>query len=269
MPDSRFDSRNSPAPARAINPYDGILLVDKPSGPTSHDIVAAIRSHFRFNKVGHGGTLDPQATGLLVILLGKGTKLSNRFSGSDKNYEGTMRLGISTDSQDAQGTVLREADSSQVTLEQLEAAAKKLTGDIMQMPPMVSAVKINGVPLYKRARKGETIEREPKLVHVYEFSLLSFTPPRVSFFLRCSKGTYVRTICSDIGDALGCGAHLEQLRRTRCGDFSIEDAVPFDRILKMDLGELAGKIIGLHRIASSAPSVINNPAPDRKGTRTP
>jgi len=262
MPDSRFDYRNSPAPARSTNPYDGILLVDKPSGPTSHDIVAAIRSHFRFNKVGHGGTLDPQATGLLVILLGKGTKLSNRFAGSDKNYEGIMKLGVSTDSQDAQGTVLREADFSQVTPEQITAATAKMTGDIMQMPPMVSAVKINGVPLYKLARKGETIEREPKLIHVYEFTLLSFTLPHVSFFLRCSKGTYVRTLCSDIGDSLGCGAHLEQLRRTRCGDFSIEDAVPFDQVMKMDLTELAGKIIGLHKISSGALAVIDGAMPD-------
>ncbi|MDD4872150.1 MAG: tRNA pseudouridine(55) synthase TruB [Kiritimatiellae bacterium] len=258
MPDARFNYKNSAPALRSVNPYDGILLVDKPSGPTSHDIVAAIRGRFRFNKVGHGGTLDPQATGLLVILLGKGTKLSSRFAGSDKNYEGTLHLGISTDSQDAQGNILREADYSNVTREQIEAETKKLTGDIMQMPPMVSAVKIGGVPLYKRARKGETVEREPKLIHVYEFRLLSFTPPQATFFLRCSKGTYVRTLCSDIGDSLGCGAHLEQLRRTRCGDFRIEDAVSLDNVMNMDLAGVAEKIIGLHKLAPGILTTISS-----------
>lgn len=251
MADTRFNCKNSSAPVRSISPYDGILLVDKPSGPTSHDVVASIRSRFHFNKVGHGGTLDPQATGLLVILLGKGTKLSNRFAGSDKNYEGTMQFGVSTDSQDAQGNIIREAEFGHVTREQLEAEMKKLTGDIMQTPPMVSAVKINGVPLYKRARKGETVEREPKLIHIYEFKLVSFSLPHAAFFLRCSKGTYVRTMCSDIGDALGCGAHLEQLRRTRCGDFSVEDAVPADTILNMDMAGIAERVIGLHELSLS------------------
>ena len=254
MPDTRSSFKNSPAPVRSMSPYDGILLVDKPSGPTSHDVVAAIRSRFHFKKVGHGGTLDPQATGLLVILLGKGTKLSERFAGSDKNYEGTMKLGVSTDSHDAAGAIVREADSSHVTREQLEAGVKKMTGDIMQIPPMVSAVKIGGVPLYKRARKGEIVEREPKLIHIYEFTLLDFALPRATFFLRCSKGTYVRTICSDIGDALGCGAHLEQLRRTRCGDFNIEDATPFDDVMNMGLAGIAEKIIALHRLSAGGPS---------------
>lgn len=266
MADTRFNFRNSASPVRSMNPYDGILLVDKPSGPTSHDVVAAIRSRFRFNKVGHGGTLDPQATGLLVILLGKGTKLSNRFASSDKNYEGTMKLGVATDSQDAQGVVISEGDCSQVTREQVEAEMKKRTGDILQTPPMVSAVKIKGVPLYKHARKGEVVEREPKLIHIYEYNLLSFALPLSTFFLRCSKGTYVRTLCSDIGDALGCGAHLEQLRRTRCGDFSIEDALPMDSIMNMDLAGIAEKIIGLHRLS---PSVIKAAESDSPAGQEP
>ena len=267
MADSRYNYRNSAAPVRSIQPFDGILLVDKPSGPTSHDIVAKIRSRFRFNKVGHGGTLDPQATGLLVILLGKGTKLSNRFAGSDKIYEGTIKLGVSTDSQDAQGAILREADASGVTRELLEAEVAKLTGDIMQTPPMVSAVKVGGVPLYKLARKGETVEREPRLIHVYEFKLLTFTPPQATFFLRCSKGTYVRTICADIGDRLGCGAHLEQLRRTRCGDFSIEDSIPFDAIMNMDMAALDEKIIGLHRLSRAALAGLEGNAADREDSK--
>lgn len=240
----------TPPPPRALDPYDGILLVDKPSGPTSHDVVADIRRTFRLNKVGHGGTLDPQATGLLVILIGKGTKLSNDFMGSDKIYEGTMRLGISTDSQDAQGKILKEADYQSVTREQVEAEMKKYTGDILQTPPMVSAVKQAGVPLYKLARKGKTVEREARLIHVYEFRLLEFKPPQVTFVLRCTKGTYVRTLCADIGENLGCGAHLEQLRRSQSGDLRVADAMPLDQVLKLTLEELCLKMIPVNRFSS-------------------
>lgn len=235
------------APPRPVDPFDGVLLVDKPSGPTSHDIVAKIRKKFGFKKVGHGGTLDPQATGLLVILIGRGTKLSDRFIGSDKTYEGAMRLGIATDTQDSLGKVLREADFSSVTRKQLEAEAQKFTGDILQTPPMVSAVKVDGVPLYKLARKGKTVERKPKLIHVYEFTIKGFRPPMADIFLRCTKGTYVRTLCADIGEALGCGACLDRLRRIQSGNICIEDAAPADEILRMDHKELLEKIIPLRR----------------------
>jgi tRNA pseudouridine55 synthase len=239
-----------PAPPRGTEPFDGVLLVDKPSGPTSHDIVAMIRRKFRIRKVGHGGTLDPQATGMLVILLGKGTKLSGYFIGSDKTYEGTIRLGISTDSQDAQGKVLSEADCRSVTRGQLEARMSGLEGDIMQTPPMVSARKVNGVPLYKLARKGKTVEREPKLVHVYEFRLTDFRLPRADFVLRCTKGTYVRTLCADVGEALGCGAHLEALRRLQCGEMHIEQAIPVDELLELDRDEFLRRIIPVTRFRS-------------------
>ncbi len=234
-----------------IEPHDGVLPVDKPYGLTSHDVVDAIRRRFGFDKVGHGGTLDPQATGLLLILIGKATKLSPRFIGSDKVYEGTLRLGITTDTQDAQGKVLREADPSSVTREQLEAQMAKLTGDLMQTPPMVSAAKVDGVPLYKRARRGMTVERQPKLIHVYEFRLLGFEPPRGFFRLRCTKGTYVRTLCSDVGDALGCGAHLEQLRRLQSGDLRIEQATPLQRILTFSREELIRCIIPIRDLRFS------------------
>lgn len=227
--------------------YDGILLVDKPSGPTSHDIVASVKRQFKFDKVGHGGTLDPQATGLLILLVERGTKLSSNFLNSDKTYEGTMRLGISTDSQDAQGTVLREADASTVTREQVEDQMAQLTGDMMQTPPMVSAAKKNGVPLYKLARKGKTVERKPKLIHVYEFVLVDAPIPSASFRLRCTKGTYVRSLCADIGENLGCGAHLEQLRRTQCGDLDIKDALPVDEVLKMTKDQVLERIIPMHK----------------------
>jgi tRNA pseudouridine55 synthase len=236
-----------PAPPRALDPFDGVLIVDKPGGPTSHDIVAAIRRQFQLRKVGHGGTLDPQATGLLVILIGKGTRLSGSFMGADKTYEGVFRLGVATDSQDGQGKVIREADFSGVTREQVETQMAKFTGDIYQTPPMVSAVKIAGVPLYKRARKGQVVERKAKLIHVYEFRLVDFALPRVRFVLRCTKGTYVRTLGDDIGEALGCGAYLEELRRTRSGDMNIEDAIAFDDAMKLSLEQLCRKMIPMSR----------------------
>lgn len=230
---------------------NGMLLVDKPSGMTSHDVVDKIRRTFKLPKVGHGGTLDPQATGLLIIMLGQGTKLSNRIMGSDKVYEGVMRLGVSTDSQDVDGNIVEERDFSGVTREDVEEEMRSLTGDIMQTPPMVSAVKKNGVPLYKLARKGKTVKREPRLIHVYNFSLLSFELPDASFRLRCSKGVYVRTLCHDIGEKLGCGAHLKELRRTESGQFNVEDAALLDDILKMDVQELRNIVIPVYKMASS------------------
>ena len=227
----------------ALGPLDGLLLVDKPSGPTSHDIVAQIRRRFRIPKVGHGGTLDPMATGLLVILLGKGTKISERVMGHDKTYEGTFRLGLETDSQDADGRVVAEKDASAVTADQVRAQMQARLGDQLQTPPMVSAIKLNGVPLYKLARKGETVERQPKLIHVYRFELLDFTPPDVRFVVECTKGTYVRTLAHDIGQALGPGAHLVQLRRTRIGRLDVANAAPLEELLA--LPALDGRVISL------------------------
>ena len=231
-----------PAPL-SLGPDDGLLLVDKPSGPTSHDIVAKIRRQFRIAKVGHGGTLDPMATGLLILLLGKGTKISERVMGHDKTYEGTLRLGIETDSQDADGRIVAERDAAAVTAEQVAGQMKARLGDQMQMPPMVSAIKIQGVPLYKLARKGETVERPPKLIHVYRFELLDFSPPDVRFVVECTKGTYVRTLAHDIGQALGVGAHLVQLRRTKIGRFDVAGAVTLDELLARPT--LEGRIMPL------------------------
>lgn len=230
-------------------PCDGVLLVDKPAGPTSHDVVDEVRHRFRFHKVGHGGTLDPMATGLLVTLLGRATKLSERVMSADKAYEGTFRLGVATDTGDLDGRVTAEKDIGPVTRERLEAEVGRLRGDVMQTPPMVSAVKRDGVPLYKLARRGQTVEREPRLIHVYEFTLLGFTPPDASFSLRCTKGTYVRTLCADIGEALGCGAHLRRLRRTRSGAFDVKEAVPFESLLDMSVEQLESHVIPLHQLA--------------------
>jgi tRNA pseudouridine55 synthase len=234
--------RAVPAAPSAPDACDGVLVIDKPPGPTSHDVVDRVRRRFRFKKVGHGGTLDPQATGVLVLLIGKGTKLADRFIGSDKTYAGTLRLGIATDSHDAQGAVTAERDWSAVTRAALEAEMQRRTGDHLQVPPMVSAVKVGGVPLYKHARKGQTVARDPRLIHVYAFDLQTFDPPRATFVLRCTKGTYVRSLCHEIGEALGCGAHLEQLRRTQSGAIRLADAVPLDRVLDMDRETLCAHI---------------------------
>lgn len=250
MTTRRSRSKGSTLPAGPA--CDGILLVDKPADWTSHDVVAKIRSHFRIRKVGHGGTLDPMATGLLVILLGRGTKLSERVMGSDKGYEGVMTLGRTTDTHDADGQVVAEADPSGVTLEALQAEFAKWTGDIMQVPPMVSALKKDGVPLYKLARKGQTIERKPRLLHLFEFELLAFHPPDVSFRLLCTKGTYVRTLSHDIGQALGCGAHLTSLRRTRSGRLSVEQAHPLKKITDLDIDGLMEIMIPVHRAPQDA-----------------
>jgi len=231
-----------------FSPLDGVLLIDKPAGPTSHDVVDRIRRHFKLAKVGHGGTLDPQATGLLIILLGRGTRLADGFIGSDKVYEGTLRLGIETDSHDADGKVLREADCASVTAAQVEAEMKKLTGDIMQTPPMVSAIKVAGVPLYRHARKGNTVERKARLIHVYEFRMVRFDSPHADFQIRCTKGTYVRSLCAEVGDALGCGAHLSALRRLQSGSYLVQDAMTMDQVLTLTPEQLADRVIPFQRL---------------------
>jgi len=190
------------------------------------------------------------ATGLLIILIGRGTKLANRFIASDKTYEGAMRLGIETDSQDAQGKVVAESGSSHVTREQLESEMAKFKGDTFQTPPMVSAVKVDGVPLYKRARRGETVERKPRLVHIYAFELLDFRPPSADFRLECTKGTYARTLCADVGEALGCGAHLERLSRARSGDIELSQAIAMNEVMEMNGPELLKKIIPLREFTA-------------------
>lgn len=229
-------------------PVDGVLLVDKPAGPTSHDVVHAIRRTFRIDKVGHGGTLDPNATGLLLILLGRGTKASDQLMGSDKSYTGVMRLGRVTSSQDCDGEILEEHPFEQITREEVLARMAELEGDIYQMPPMVSAIKIDGVPLYKLARKGLEVERKPRFVHIYRYVMTDWAPPLVSFAVECTKGTYVRTLAHDVGKAVGCGASLDALRRTKSGDFDVADAVPFEAVLRLDPESLAARVIPLAEI---------------------
>ena len=211
-----------------------MLLIDKPAGWTSFDVVNFVRSRFNVPKVGHCGTLDPAATGLLVLMLGAFTRKSEFFSGDDKSYEGTLELGRVTDSGDLDGEVVREADFSGVTEAAVRTAFAKFTGEQLQTPPMVSAVKVGGKKLYELARKGVEIEREPRKIVISRFELVKFAPPYCDFAVDCSKGTYIRTLCADVGEALGCGGVLAKLRRTRSGRFSVADALPLETLKNLD-----------------------------------
>jgi tRNA pseudouridine55 synthase len=220
-----------------MNEIDGLLLVDKPIDWTSHDVVNCIRSRFNLSKTGHCGTLDPIATGLLVLLLGHATKLQDRLMSEDKVYTGTMRLGVETDSEDRTGVVTATADASGVTPEQVRTIAARFLGPQQQTPPMVSAIKKDGKPLYKLARKGEVIERESRPIVIHALELSRIALPDVDFCVHCSKGTYIRTLCADMGRALGCGAHMLELRRESSGSFQVADAVNMDAIKSWELPE--------------------------------
>ena len=231
--------------------FDGAVLIDKPAGPTSHDVVDAIRRRFQIKKVGHCGTLDPNATGLLIIVLGRGTKLSEKLMGDDKVYEGTIKFGETTNSYDADGEILETKPVPPLTLEMLNEEANKFIGDQMQMPPMVSAIKMNGVPLYKLARKGIEVVREPRLIHIYNFRFTNYSEPLGEFRVTCTKGTYVRSIAHDLGQKLGCGAHLAKLRRCVSGKFDVADAKRLDEILNLPPNELEKRVIPFLKLAAS------------------
>lgn len=219
---------------------------------TSHDVVAIARRALRsvgVEKVGHGGTLDPLATGLLVLTIGKGTKIQDLLQAEDKEYVGTMKLGEVTDSQDADGKVTETKPVPELTRAQIDAAFAKYHGDFYQTPPMVSAIKKDGVPLYKLARKGQTVEREPRFVHVYAHEIQAMRMPEIDFRVVCSKGFYVRTYAHDIGQELGCGAHLRALRRTKSGKFSLEHAVTVDALKNGDVQEILKRILTLPQVS--------------------
>lgn len=234
-----------------FGPWDGVLLIDKPKGPTSHDVVDAIRRHTKVKKVGHCGALDPNATGLLVLVLGKATKLSDRLTSSDKSYEGVIKLGQSTDTFDAEGRVIEERPvPSELTLEHLNELTQQFTGDLLQTPPMVSAAKVKGIPLYKLARRGIEVERKPKLVHVYMFRFTRLDLPYAYFKIKCSKGTYVRSIAHELGQKVGCGAFLYDLRRLEVGPFKVDNAIPLEAALKMPGEELQRYVIPMRQLAA-------------------
>jgi tRNA pseudouridine55 synthase len=235
-----------------FGPLDGALLIDKPVGPTSHDVVDAIRRRFQIKKAGHCGTLDPNATGLLVIVLGRGTKLSEKLMASDKVYEGALRLGETTTSYDADGALTASLPVPPLTLEQLNGMAATFVGDQMQMPPMVSAVKKDGVPLYKLARKGIEVERKERMIHIYHFRFTTYQEPIGQFRVACTKGTYVRALAHDFGEKVGCGGHLAALRRITSGRFDVADALPLEQVLGLSASELENRVIPFLRLSGVA-----------------
>jgi tRNA pseudouridine55 synthase len=210
---------------------DGVLNVNKPSAWTSHDVVAKLRGVLRGHRVGHAGTLDPAATGVLPVLVGRATRIAEYLLEWDKNYRAVLRLGQTTDTLDATGTVLSECVTDGLTNAALQSAFALFHGDIHQVPPMYSAVKVGGVPLYKAARAGKTIEREVRRVTIHDLQILTIDGRDVTFQVRCSKGTYVRTLCADIGEALGVGGHLLALERRRVGPLHIERSCTIDQAL--------------------------------------
>jgi tRNA pseudouridine55 synthase len=229
----------------------GVLLVDKDRGPTSHDIVDRVRRLYGTRKVGHAGTLDPMATGLLILLVGKATKASARLMSQDKTYEAELTLGVTTDSQDADGEVRETRPVPTLTEEQIRAAMARMLGDQYQTPPMHSARKVGGVPLYKLAHKGQEIPREPRFIRVESMDLLSWEPPVLRLRTRCSKGTYVRTLGHDLGQALGPGGHLTALRRTASGTLRVEDARTLEALGKLSREALLGRLVP---VAEAAPT---------------
>jgi tRNA pseudouridine55 synthase len=230
---------------------EGVLLIDKPTGMTSHDVVDRVRRILRMKRIGHAGTLDPMATGLLIILVGKATKLSQYLMSLDKEYEGTIKLGETTDTQDADGDVMLTRPVPALTEAQLRETMATFIGDQYQTPPMFSAVKIDGVPLYKMARKGEEIEREPRFVRISSFETPRIALPEIDFVMRCSKGTYVRTVAHDLGAKLGCGAHLSSLRRTATGKFVISQCLTLDQIQALSLPEIDKRLVPVHEAVPS------------------
>ena len=229
-----------------LPPFEGtgVMLVDKPLFWTSFDVVNFVRGRFNIRKAGHCGTLDPAATGLLILTLGKFTSLSDRFSGEDKCYQAEMLLGAETDSGDLDGQIVSRADPSGVTERQLRETLAGFVGDQMQIPPMVSAVKIGGRKLCDLARKGKEVEREPRPVHIYDITVTSCRPPLCTFTMTCSKGTYVRTLCTDAGRKLGTGAVLTGLRRIRSGRFDVKDALTVDTLRSFSQDDLARHLAG-------------------------
>lgn len=232
--------------------YDGVLLIDKPTEHTSHDVVARIRGILRMKRVGHAGTLDPMATGLLVVLLGKATKLSQFLMSVDKCYTGSVTLGKITNTQDAEGEVMETRPVPAFGEAQVAAALRGMVGDQYQIPPMFSAIKIKGQPLYKAARAGEEIEREPRFIRVKRFELTRWAPPDVlDFVVDCTKGTYVRTLAHDLGQKLGCGAHLSALRRISSGALHVDRAVTLEALQKMKPAEVQAALIPGYEAAPS------------------
>ena len=233
-----------------IPQLDGLLLVDKPPGRTSHDIVDFVRRRFDQRKVGHCGTLDPIATGLLMLVVGKATRVQDLLMAEDKEYEGTLKLGETTDTQDAAGKVLETNPIPALDRSAIEAAFAKFSGEFDQIPPMVSAIKKDGVPLYKLAREGKVIDRPARKVRIDRYEILEIALPIIRFRIHCTKGFYVRTYCHDLGQVFGCGGHMAALARTRSGNFELSKAVRWsDLETAQGIDYLARHLISLPEIS--------------------
>ena len=209
---------------------NGIVIVDKPAGWTSQDVTARLRRVFNTRRIGHGGTLDPMATGVLPVFVGRATRGVEFFEHAEKTYEAVLRLGIATDTEDITGTVLEEREATVSEPEFLDILPR-FRGKIQQIPPMYSALKVNGQKLCDLARRGREVERQPREIEIFELDCLEFTGQTARLRVRCSKGTYIRTLCKDIGEALGCGGCMEELRRTQAGEYTLEEAVPLQTLL--------------------------------------
>ena len=215
---------------------NGIVIVDKPQGWTSQDVTARLRRVYATRRIGHGGTLDPMATGVLPVFVGRATRGVEFFEHAEKTYDTVLLLGRTTDTQDVTGATLAEK-AVHLSPADIDRVLPRFRGDILQVPPMYSALKVNGKKLYELARKGQEVERQPRPITVFELTNLGFDGTRLSLRVRCSKGTYIRTLCQDIGDALGCGGCMEALRRVRAGEYGIEDAVPLEKLLESETPE--------------------------------
>lgn len=239
--------------------YHGVLTLDKPLGWTSHDVVAKVRSLVRGSKVGHAGTLDPAATGVLPVLIGQGTRIAEYLVDWDKEYRAVVRLGATTDTQDATGRVLETKPVPVLTVEQVRGAARRFEGSIEQVPPMYSALKVGGVPLYRSAREGKTVERAARPVTIHALDVLGFeggSATDIGLRVHCSKGTYIRTLCADLGEALGCGGHLLSLQRSRVGPLKVEDAHSIDAVCRQAAeGRLSQALLPVDEALGALPSV--------------
>jgi len=222
---------------------NGILLIDKPQWLTSHDVVLKLRKKTGQQKIGHAGTLDPLATGILIMVLGNATKLVTKLISHDKAYEVCMTLGLKTDSGDITGKTIRKDEIKNIEIAKIKEAFNKFTGEIDQTPPMVSAKKYKGKPLYKYARQGKVIPREPKKINIYSIKLDNIAMPEISFTVDCSKGTYIRTLCEDIGEFLGIGACANKIRRIKSGQFTINQTIALDTLLSLDNEEIKKHLI--------------------------
>ena len=242
---------------------DGILVIRKEKGYTSHDVVAKLRGILHMKKIGHTGTLDPAAEGVLPVALGRGTRLVELLTEKEKTYEAVLRLGVSTDTQDMTGTILSEKPVT-VTEKEVRETVASFVGEQMQVPPMYSALKVGGKKLYELAREGKTIERKPRPVVFYEIRILDMDLPLVRISVTCSKGTYIRTLCHDIGEKLGCGAAMESLLRTKVGRFTLDDAITLAQTEEaVQEGTIESKILGIEEILAEYPRVCCTKEGDR------